>query len=475
MTKMKVDSVENKILFPVGGGLDIPNASFTTGAKGETLINGGIDASFANVGPANSFKTSFLQYVALTLISRYGGEEKYVAHYDTEVNVKTDRINKFAEEFPSLPKPLISDDPNEDPGIWQLTDKSKHYADEWAAKAREFIALRSKDKRVEYTAYSIPTKKALILTPTVGLIDSLTMFEPSTTVEMLEKQKKEDGKANTYYMKQGAYTDKFISEIPVMTAKGNFKLLLSAHVGKKIDMAASPYAPKETKQLSFLKEGEYLKGVSPKFMYLTSMVYYSHTGKVLKNYDTKMPEYPLPGDESLQTTDLMLVQVQPLRSKAGSSGYLMPLIFSQKSGFLPDLSAYHYIKNLKETKGSIGYGFEGNSQHFSLSLLPDVKLSKNKVRGKINQNPRLRRALNITQELHQLKIFHPHFLPLGLYCEPAELYQSLVDKGYNWDELLDTINYAPIDSYSDDMPPHLSIIDLLNMRLGLYHPYWMES
>jgi len=467
MRKMQVEGIEEKVLYPIGGGFDIPNASFRTGFKGETIVVGGLDNSFGVIGPGNSFKTALLYYIALTMLDRYGDHEKYVSHYDTEVNVTPSRINSFAARFKNLPKPLINPIKEQDEGIWQITDKSKYYADEWIPKLREFIDGRKKDDKRVYEAYCKKGMEVKILTPTTGLIDSLSMFEPSSTIDMLEKQKKDDGKANTYYMKQGGFKDKFVSEVPVLSARSNMKILMSAHVGKKIDMDANKYGPKETKQLGFMKEGEYIKGVSPKFMYLMSMVYYSHTATVLKNRETKLPEYPLEGEESNQETDLMKVRVQPLRSKAGGSGYFQTLIYSQKEGYLPALSAFHDMKENDR------FGLIGNNVNYRVVFMPDVALSRKKVRPTINKNEKLCRALEILQELFQLRVFHPHFVQLGLWMEPEALYNAIIDKGYDWDMILKTTAFAPIDSYNPDKPHHLSIVDILNMASGDYRPYWL--
>lgn len=465
MKKMGINTIEKKIGFQLGAGLDIPTCHFVTGAKGETLLNS-VWNSVGVLGPTDSYKTALLLYMALTIIDRYGVDgERYVTHYDTEVNVVEDRINRLAKKFPHLPVPLIKpDDP--DP-IWQISDKSQYYADEWVPIFRDFVYDRAKDKRHEYTAYSVNGEKAMVLIPTVAIVDSLSQFEPKSTVDMLEKQKQEDGKTNTYYMKQGGYKDKFIAQVPVLTAKANVKFMTSAHIGKKVNMDANMYAPKETKQTAFMKEGEYAKGVSPKFFYLMNLVFYNNTATVLKNKTTKLPEFPLSADESEQETDLMIVRCQPLKNKSGAIGYTIPLIFSQKDGLLPHLSAFYYLKTKK-------FGIEGNDRTYNLVLLPDVKLSRTTVRKKINTNSKLRRALEILRDLHQLKVFHPEYIQAGLWKEPKQLYDEIIAQGYDWDDLLNTIDYPPIDSYSEDNPPHLSIVDLLRMAIGDYKPYWMD-
>ena len=66
-------------------------------------------------------------------------------------------------------------------------------------------------------------------------------------------------------------------------------------------------------------------------------------------------------------------------------------------------------------------------------------------------------------------------LPEGLMCTPKELYEDLKAKGYDWNTLLEnTRGYWTFDN--DNQPlQFLSTMDLLNMRAGTYHPYWMEA
>jgi hypothetical protein len=142
------------------------------------------------------------------------------------------------------------------------------------------------------------------------------------------------------------------------------------------------------------------------------------------------------------------------------------LIFSQEEGVKVGLSEFYYIKQYDR------FGIEGNDRNYHLSLCPDINLSRTTVRGKIDSSAKLRRALEITSEMCQMHNLW-HNLPAGLLCTPKELYDDLKAKGYDWDQLLATRGYWVFDN--DKHPiPYLSTMDLLNMRAGLYKPYWMK-
>lgn len=463
LKKMSIKKASRKIGFPIGLGLDIPNCTFITGAKNETLISSYTASVIGMVGLNNSFKSTIVYDIMFSILDRYGDDEQYANIYDADLNVKPDRLNKLAAKYKNLPSPIIDEDFNSE--VLDVTDKSKMYANEWTPSLREWAESRSKDKLKEYTAYSKPGNKCMVLTPTVTLIDTLSKFEPKEALEMLENTKKK-GDTNMYNVRVGGFKDKFIGETPVIAAKSNCFLIMCAHTGKKMNLDVTPHGPQPKKQMAFLGGDEYLKSVSPKFGELTQVIFYAHQAVVFKNPTTKLAEYPKPGGESEQATDLQKVRLQPLRSKIGASGYVLPILISQTEGVLPHLSAFEYLK----VNGK--FGFEGNDRNYNMVLLPDVKLSRTTVRGKIDSNPKLRRTLEILRDLHQLKVYHPDTVASGLWCEPETLYEDLIGKGYNWDDLLNTIEYVPLDSYNDEVLPHLSVVDLLRMRLDDYKPYW---
>jgi len=135
----------------------------------------------------------------------------------------------------------------------------------------------------------------------------------------------------------------------------------------------------------------------------------------------------------------------------------------------PELTDLHYVRTIKFDDRKEYFGCSGGYTNFCLDLMPEVKLTRVNARGKLTENYLLRRALEITADLGQLKQFRRHE---ELWCTPLELYASLKDK-YDWNVLLNTRGWWTIDN--DKHPiPFLSTMDLLNMRKGLYEPYWLK-
>jgi len=119
------------------------------------------------------------------------------------------------------------------------------------------------------------------------------------------------------------------------------------------------------------------------------------------------------------------------------------------------------------------FGIGGNVRTYHMMLLPDVKLQRTTVRGKIDTTPKLRRALELTMDLLMLREYYPVYSRMGLFMEPDELFVKIEEAGYDWNELLETRGWYTIDQYREDLPFYLSIVDLLKMANGQYKPYWM--
>lgn len=97
--------------------------------------------------------------------------------------------------------------------------------------------------------------------------------------------------------------------------------------------------------------------------------------------------------------DLFEIQLKCLRNKHGPSEFLMTVILSQSLGVQRELSEFHFIKERR-------FGLEGNLQNYNIVLLPEVKLSRTTVRRKLDDNYKLRRAVNILAEILQFEILN---------------------------------------------------------------------
>lgn len=459
------------IYLNTGSFFDIPTGNLVTGARGETIINGGIGSGriLGTVGSGNNFKSTINHYLMLYAANTiFATAKTAMTTYDTEINITLDRLDYMAAKFKYIPE-----NPVVDAGVWTITDKSTVTANDWAVNINKYVKNKIADKgsKVTFTAFKDPyTGKPLeTIIPTFVEVDSLSEFEGEASINMMTGDL-EDSSTNTFAMKQGMFKHKFLSQLPRLSGSSNTVFLLTAHIGKKIDMATGPAKYQQpSKQLQYLKAGDVIKGVTNKYNYLVNGgSYFAHTATKLINQGTKLPEYPLKNVEN-DPVELNIVKLTQLRGKNGVSGYTLNVIVSQYEGIELELSQFHHVKENDR------WGIVGSVQNYEMVLRPGVKLSRTVVRDKIHADPLLAKAVQFTSDLLQLHTHHRHLAGLGLLCTPEELYNDIKELGYDWDVLLDTRSWHTPDQYSDKVQPYLSIVDLLKMRAGLYHPYWMKE
>jgi hypothetical protein len=464
--KQGFEPLDPKILINVGALLDVPTGQYVTGKYNESLLLGGLGNIVAVVGRGNKYKSTILHYMMLSAMDRIITQiETSASTYDTEINIQIESLKRFTHSFTNLSKSDIIDD-----GIWSITDKAKYFANEWYEKLKAFLLSKEENRKELLVTTPFLNKDGSNITciaPSFAEIDSFTELETQAANKMQEENELGESGANTLHMKMGADKTRILMDIPVRTIRSNNYLLITAQVGSAINIASSPYAAPPPKPLQYMKQGDKIKGVADKFFFATWSCWHAISSSPLVNSGTKGPEYPRSSQDNMAgDTDLNIVTLQQLRCKTGSSGYTIEIVVSQKEGVLPSLTEFNYIK------GQDRFGLEGNVQNYSLALLPDVKLSRTTIRNKLDTNEKLRRALNITSELAQLHQFHRGGLG-HILCSPKELYEDITKLGYDWDMILSkTRGWWTFNNESHPLK-FLSTMDLLKMRAGTYHPYWL--
>lgn len=460
-----------KPLINIGGTLDIPTGFYVKGIHGEMIILGGLGSITGVTGIGNSFKSTIMHYMMLAAADRIGSTSKICVMdtYDTEMNIHQERLRDLTYSFDTFKERDVLND-----GTWTVTDKSLYLGNEWFEKKKEFLKeKRDNSRKLTFkTPFLDRDRKALeILIPTFSEVDSLSEFETADVSKIMEENELGDTGGNTIYMRQGLAKNRLMMEMPTLAVAANNFTLITAHLGKEINMASGPYAPPPTKKLQHMSQGDKIKGVSDKFFFLTTNFWQTKSVSKLINQGTKGPEYPRDSnDVGNVDCDLNLVSMILLRGKAGPSGFILELVISQDEGLLPSLTEFHLIKENER------FGITGTLQHYALDIYPECKLSRTTVRGKINNDVKLQRALNITSELCQVRQFHRSLnAPTAL-----EVYNGVKANGYDWDFILE--NTRGWWTVNNDSHPKLflSTMDLVNMAKpkdspDFYHPYWMEE
>lgn len=450
--------------FNIGCMLDIPTGAPILGAKGETIINGGVHQFTGQTGEANSAKTGVALFTGLTVLSRYISASLTI--YDAETTLPMHRLIKMAKYIaPNIV--IVGENGEETLDRLALTSASQYSGDEFYAEFKKYGNERPKLKAdyIETPFIDSKTKKPIsILAPDLAFIDSFSKFGSTATEAIQNAGDIGDSKQNTLFLKDGLVKTQMMNELPIISAKNGLYFIMTAQIGENKQL--DPYkAPRET--LSFLKNGLKLKRVPDEFRYNVHNLWFNFKMKPLLNQTTKAPEYPIDSEENNNKgdTDLMEITMMNLRGKSGSSGKPFSIIYSQSEGVKASLSEFHFIK-------TEGFGISGNNREWFLDLYPEVKLTRTTVRKLLDEDPLLRNAVKLTADLLQIR-HEWRDLPRTLVCTPAELRADIEKAGYDWKVLLNTRSYWTFDQYTNPVN-FLSIMDLLYMREGTYKPYWLK-
>lgn len=457
----------HKLLINIGCLMDIPTGKYVRGQKGENLLNGGLSVLTAVVGRGNTFKSTIMHYMMLSAASNMSasGIMTYINTYDTEMNIDMDRLLRFSQNFDTFKNIDIHRE-----GVWSVTDKTHHLGDEWHKLFKDFLKGEKIKNKKNYLFQTPMLNKegqpVFALFPTFGEIDSISEFETSDIEEIQNKNLLGESGGNMIHARSGLAKTRLLMELPGICNSAAHYSLMAAHVGNEMAMQQGPMSAPPAKKLQHMRQGEKIKGVTDKFFFLPTAVWQTLNASSLNNDTTKGPEYPkVQGKPDEGSTDLNIVKIKMLRSKFGPSGFTLEIIVSQTEGVLPSLTEFHFIKSNKR------FGLEGSNINYNLVLYPDVKLMRTTVREKIDNDPKLRRAIKITADLLQLKQFSGN--SSLVIPEPEELYAKLKEK-YDWDVLLNTRDFWTFNNYEHSVP-YLSTMDMVEMYHGLYHPYWAKD
>lgn len=447
---------------------DIPTGSYRTGKHGESILNGGMAPITGIGGRGNTYKSTLAHFMSLRALDRYTCSEAVV--YDTEESLDIQRLYHLARWMPYVGGIDLQEE-----GRLMLTAKTVMSGNKWFDEFRDFMKERKKDPKAHKKATPFIDKNGENIpafTPVIGEVDSFSQMDIEALDKLYDAHEVGESGLNVEALKSAAAKSQMMMQLPGVTGMGGGYVILTAHVGDEHQL--DPYAP-PAKKLSFLKGKVKFKRVPENFTFLTNNCWYCLSASVMLNQANKTPEFPRDKDDDLKgDTDLMRITLQNLRAKSGPTGLPMEIIASQRDGVHVGLTEFWYLKENKE-KGSVGYGIGGHDRNYYLELVPDVSLQRTTVRGKIDEDPRLQRALEITSEMCQMQNLW-HHLPDDLVCSPKELYEDLKAKGYDWEVLLDTRGYWMFeDDITDSTKPFLSTMDLLKMRKGEYNPWWYKK
>lgn len=456
-------------LLNVGCLMDIPTGQYVKGKYGESILNGGQALITGLGGRGNTYKSTLAHYLQLVILNRYASASENI--YDTEMSLGEARIRALSNELPYIrEQDLVGT------GRLVISDSTVMSGNVWFESIKGFCKAKvaaSKETVATTPFIGRDGKNIPAFIPSLAMADSLSRMNIDAVDAILDKNNIGESGNNVEALRSSHAKNQMLIQLPVLTAESGLYMTFTAHVDDELKM--DPYAPSQHK-LSFLKNGLKFKYVSNQFSFLMNNLWYCFSASPLKNATTKAAEYPRnPNDNDKTNNDLMVVTVQNLRGKYGPSGTPFELIVSQSEGVLVGLSEFHYLKQYER------FGIGGSLQNYYLELLPECGLSRTTIRSKVSENPKLKRALEITSELCQ--IFNLwHQLPTVKLKSPKEIYETLKSRGYDWDILLGQTRgyWVFLEDEKNEPLKFLSTMDILNMCLekdhpDYYHPWWYDE
>lgn len=451
-------------MFNVGCLMDVPSGRPYVGKYGETITNGG-EANFDGiVGMPNLGKTGLSLFIKGTILSRYVSTA--LAVHDTENTLNLQRLAEILFQFGFDVDDLV------EAGRLAFSDAGVYIGNEWFEVIKGMSADRRKDPKLTRTTPFYDHRQGEFVKVLAGilvLLDSLSGLNTDAVERMFEKGEIGEKELNMVAMRGAMAKSQMIDQMINVTSPGGIFLTATAHVGQEHQL--DQYKPPPRK-LRYMKQGEKIKKIPENFLFLTHTTYQCTSLEILLG-DDKKAEFPHAGEDEGAATDLNAINVLVLRCKSGMSGYPFKVVVSQSEGIKVGLTEYLHLKEhnyfgLSDSKGNSAKG----ATNFRLDLLPEVNLTRRSIRDKIDEDKQLQRALTFSSELQQIRELWTNVEP-ELFCKPKELYEDLTALGYDWKLLFNTRGYWIYkEDETEDTLPFLSTMDLMKMRVGLYHPYW---
>lgn len=446
---------------------DVITGNWENGENGSKILNGGIMPFIAFIGEGNTFKSTIMNSVMVRVLARHPAMT--LSTYETEGSFSISRMVQLASPYPDLAK----EDFYTNESRYSLTTSTDMDGEDWFNGVKKFAQMKLKEKSQIGTTPFIDASnhdgKTLLTMPypTGICLDSMSEFRTGASREKMDKNKIDDKEVNDYFMRAGLEKSRMITEIPQFVGRAGIFLATTAHVDDTINMTNKP----ERKKLTYMRQGQDIKRVPKNFSFLTN-----HCWEIIKsapyyNSDRTGPYYPSKEHGSTDgKTDLMQVTFHGLRNKSGLSGIPMQLIVSQSQGVLWNLSHYDIIASRE------GLGVTRKGHSATVDFYPDKVLMRTTVRDILDEDEKLARAVELSCEI-ALMYMYKDSIDNKYRMTFEEIKQNVIDKGYDWDKVLDTRGYWLYIEEEKELnaKPYLSGFDLLRVATGEYKPTFLSK
>ena len=418
---------------------DIMTGRFRPGTHDNWILDGGLSQCLGISGRGQTYKSGLAGSFLARALLNYKDAEAYV--YESEGTIaNASRYDDFVpEDSPVSGRIAFMNSTN-----CSLTGFYEHF--------KEIVEEKLKHKSdyfVESPFLNPLTGKPLrCWYPTFILVDSFSRATADAGDLQIQNNGIDDSKLTTYYLFNGNVKSRIMNDLPSRASKAGVYVIMTAHVGDKVDM--DPYSP-SPKQLQYMKGSDRMKNVGSNFEFLTTALIQTIKATCLQTPDKKCM-YPTKG-----STDVEVNQVDStvIRCKNNASGFMTPFVVSQYQGILNEVTNFNILRKYKN------YGMEvrGNNQSFTPCLLKDQNITRQSIRS-FSNNYRVCRGLEILAQLCFIQnCWGTQRMPEYITTPPEKLAELLTtSKSMTVDRVLESTG---VWTFGKSEREHLTLLDIL--------------
>lgn len=462
------------IALQVSPFFDMLNGSYYKSDDGLHYLNGGMQDNSFIAGGSNTQKTGLLVFFLTRFFKRH--PKGIVIYNDSESTLDINRLRRAIDDefYEGYFDNVIMNPDN--PRFLYFAGKDGFDGTALHNLVKEYAAGFNLDKKDDkhlengyVTKFLDKNGKRIVIPHQVMLInDSLTdMRFNEASIKFMEGDVDEGGKKRTRDMEYGNLKRVVFEDV---TALGTASGMRIWWVGQITDVMNLDGKPQE-KQSTYIRVGKKISKCPRAVLNLPSTGYDIIKGSALKNDQEWM--YPNPNGkdtyvspDAKENPDLMEYTFSLYRNKGGTSGQRLSFIGSQSEGILEGLSMYHLIK----TSGYYGLQVGSKVSH-ACDLYPEFKVGRTTIREKIKTEKRFYRAVSFCFQMWFMQTFWLQ-LDAKFYINPTELYEQVKARGYDWNKILDTIDY---DHDNPDITERtFTTRDLMLLGLGELDVEWLK-
>lgn len=486
-------SSDINILFNTSAIYDCMTARWVKGTRGDWIQVGGYSNNGGIAAWANCGKTEQGLLMFSRVLKRIPSSEGQV--YETEGTLDIERINEVMarDAYDTDGRirfiPTIQDiDDAIDAGIEvdqavQFVDGQLLAFDKYSDMLHELAKVRNKDRKVKSKLVTLPFKYSRmygdkILSPIIGFVDSASESEIDSTETKLESKGIDDSGAKMTDMSAGVVKTRIFQRLGSLAPKGDIFIMSTASIDKKADMGGMP-GMSPPKEMTHMKVGEAIKGVGTSYKKRTSVLWTMNKAATMfkaSGTANAYPKYPKnASDNYLGNIDLQVNMITALRNKSGPSGWTLPVVRSQNDGIIESATFFEILRKTGKDDKFAEFGIHVPKQHhFALDLMPEVHFRPTTLRETADNNPLFMRALEFTLRIKMLFHINPIKKFEHLLCTPKELYDGLLEKKVNMNNVLHTRNWFTVLEDEHFFRPQLTEVDLIRIWKEDYIPHWMK-